>query len=129
MVKEIRSAAPRYWENIRNLRNDPAVVDGFIQKEHISCADHHDFMIKNHDNFVLCFVDDNFAGYGRVIDDDISVCVRPEYQKMGVAKFLVKNMIKWRPNAFAKVKINNAASLALFESLGFKKKYYILEQQ
>jgi L-amino acid N-acyltransferase YncA len=30
------------------------------------------------------------------------------------------------PNAFAKVKLNNTASIKLFESCGFSKKFYML---
>ena len=32
------------------------------------------------------------------------------------------------PNAMFKVKLDNEASVRLFESCGFKKKYYILEK-
>ena len=32
-------------------------------------------------------------------------------------------------DAFAKVKIENEASMRLFEACGFKKKYYILEKE
>ena len=32
------------------------------------------------------------------------------------------------PNSYAKVKTENKASLSVFESCGFKKKYFILEK-
>jgi len=41
---------------------------------------------------------------------------------------MVEGFIKKFPDSFAKVKIDNEASRKLFESCGFKKKYYILEK-
>lgn len=129
MRKELVPCSMKYWEEVRKLRNDPRTKKGFIQQEEITPSQHSNFMKKWHDNFVVCLVDKQFAGYARVIDDDISVAVKPEFQKCGVGKFLIKAIVKNSPSAFAKVKVDNEASLALFESSGFKKKYYILEQE
>ena len=41
---------------------------------------------------------------------------------------MVEGFMKKFPDAFAKVKIDNETSLKLFESSGFKKKYYVLER-
>ena len=41
----------------------------------------------------------------------------------------LNEIMKIYPDAFAKIKIENEASLRLFESCGFKKKYYILEKE
>ena len=40
----------------------------------------------------------------------------------------INKLVKMYPDAFAKVKVDNESSLKLFESCGFKKKYYILEK-
>jgi L-amino acid N-acyltransferase YncA len=40
---------------------------------------------------------------------------------------IIKNEKKYWAHAFAKVKVDNEASLKLFESCGFKKKFYILK--
>ena len=42
---------------------------------------------------------------------------------------MINEIMKIHPNAFAKVKLENKASLKLFESCGFKKKFYILEKE
>ena len=42
---------------------------------------------------------------------------------------MINSLITLHPDAFAKVKIDNEASVKLFESCGFKKKYYILEKE
>ena len=68
-------------------------------------------------------------GYTGIIDDDIRVATHPGHQGRGVGKFMINEIMKINPQAFAKVKLENEASVKLFESCGFKKKYYILEKQ
>ena len=52
----------------------------------------------------------------------------PDFQKRGIGKFMINELMARHPQSVAKVKIENEASLRLFESAGFKKKYYILEK-
>jgi ribosomal protein S18 acetylase RimI-like enzyme len=61
-----------------------------------------------------------------VIEDDISVFPHPELQGNGIGKFMIKECMKIWPTSFAKVKLNNEASIKLFESCGFTKKFFIL---
>lgn len=42
---------------------------------------------------------------------------------------MINELIKFHPDAFEKVKLDNEASIRLFESCGFKKKYYLLEKE
>ena len=62
------------------------------------------------------------------VENDIRLGTRKEYQRRGVAKLMVESFMEKHPEAFAKIKLDNEASLKLFESSGFKKKYYILEK-
>ena len=78
--------------------------------------------------YYICLVDDEPAGFVGVIDKDIRVATHPSFQQKGVGKFMINELMKKCPQAFAKVKIENKASLKLFESCGFKKKFYILEK-
>ena len=117
-----------YWDFILELRNDPRVKRGFIQQEEISRQDHSMYMQAFGDNFYICLDKGHPIGYIGVINSDIRVATHPDYQGKGVAKFMVNGIVKTHPNAFAKVKIENQASLKLFESCGFEKKYFILEQ-
>ena len=42
---------------------------------------------------------------------------------------MINKLVELVPGALAKVKLDNKASLCLFEKCGFKKKYYILEKE
>jgi len=117
-----------HWEFIRNLRNMDGVRQGFIQQKHISKEQHEQYMKKNSSFFYICLDNHNQLGYIGIINDDIRVATHPDHQGKGVASFMLNELMKKHPTAFAKVKIDNKASLRLFESCGFKKKYYILEK-
>ncbi len=118
-----------YWEFIRNLRNLDGVRQGFIEQEHISQDDHEEFMKKNSIFFWICLDNTVPIGYIGIIDDDIRVATHPDYQSLGVGSFMLNEVMKQNPQAQAKVKIENEASLGLFEKNGFVKKYYLLEKE
>ena len=44
----------------------------------------------------------------------------------GIGKFMINQIMNEEPTAFAKVKMDNEASIKLFEACGFTKKFYIL---
>lgn len=126
---ELIRCEEKYWEDIRKLRNMDGVRQGFIQQKEITPEQHKEYMKKNSIFFYVCIDKDQFLGYTGVIDRDIRVATHPNHQKKGVASFMINEIMKIYPDAFAKIKIENEASLRLFESCGFKKKYYILEKQ
>ena len=80
------------------------------------------------DNYRIALLGDTPVGFVGVIEGDIRVCTHPEYQGMGIGKFMIKKCIKIWPDAFAKIKIDNEASIKLFQACGFKRKYVILEK-
>ena len=120
---------PKYYEFIRELRNNKEVKKGFIQQRHIDFIMHHDHMRKYAKNYWICLVDGETAGYVGQISDDIRVATHPDYQGKGVGTFMISELMNKFPDSIAKVKIENKASLRLFEKCGFKKKYYILEKE
>ena len=67
------------------------------------------------------------AGFIGAVEGDIRVAVSPFFQNQGVGKFMLNTFLEDNKKIQAKVKIENKASLKLFESCGFTKKYYILE--
>lgn len=118
-----------YWEFIRCLRNDERVKHGFIQQQHISEDSHLKYMEKYGIFYHICLYNKQPAGYCGAINDDIRVAVHPDFQGKGVGSYMINELMKVYPNAFAKVKVENESSVRLFEKCGFKKKYYILEKK
>tara|TARA_A100001515_G_scaffold77288_1_gene61380 strand:- start:14630 stop:15013 length:384 start_codon:yes stop_codon:yes gene_type:complete len=118
----------KYWDFIRELRNTKGVKEGFINQSHITPEMHNDFMKKWGENFYICIIDTKPAGYVGVIDNDIRVATHPYFQGVGVGTFMINEIMKLFPDAFAKVKLENEASIRLFKKCGFKEKYYILEK-
>ena len=117
----------KYWDFIRILRNHPVVKLGFVRREEITKEQHKKFMSTHGDNYYICLIENTPAGFVGQINDDIRVATHPDFQGKSVGKFMINQLIKRHPAAFAKVKVDNEASFRLFEACGFKKKYYILE--
>lgn len=117
-----------YWEFIRKLRNLDSVKKGFIKQENISKKKQQEYMAKNGDNFWICLEGHTPIGYVGVINDDIRVATHPDHQKKGVGVFMINEVMKKYPNAYARIKLDNEASIKLFERCGFTKRYFILER-
>ena len=126
---EIVNNAPQCWEFIRTLRNLDGVREGFIQQKHIDSSTHQAHMEKHGDCYYICLKDDTPIGYTGILEADIRIATHPNHQKKGVGKFMINKLMKICPTAVAKIKMENHASVALFDPCGFVKKYYILEQE
>ena len=115
-----------YWEFVRTLRNDSRVIDGFIKSVYITKEMQSSYMHSHSNCYSIALVNGKPAGYVGVIKDDIRVCTHPDYQGIGLGKFMINQCKNISPTSFAKVKVGNKASIKLFESCGFTKKFYIL---
>jgi ribosomal protein S18 acetylase RimI-like enzyme len=118
--------SPKYWEFVRILRNDERVLEGFIESTNITHEMQNKYMSTHCQFYRIALIDGIPVGYVGVIEDDIRICTHPDFQGKGIGKFMVNKCMEIWPTAFAKVKINNEASLKLFESCGFTKKFYYL---
>jgi len=123
---ELVNCTPQYWEFVRTLRNDERVLDGFIKSVHITEEIQTNYMRNHHKSYRIALVDGQPAGYVAVIDDDIRVCTHPDFQGKGVGKFMINKCMEIWPLSNAKVKMDNEASIKLFEACGFTKKFFIL---
>lgn len=125
-----------YWEFVRELRMDGRVIDGFVETIPITKEQQTQYMWHNAKHYRIVLVDGKPAGYVGVINDDIRVCTHPDFQGLGVGKFMINECVKIWPNAIAKVKHGNTASSKLFLSCGFEMQgtddkfiYYIQPQK
>jgi len=116
----------KYWDFVMELRN--GLREGFICQDLIKKEDHYKYMEKYSEHYYICLEGETPVGWAGSIDQDIRVATHPDHQKKGVGKFLINEIMSLYPDAFAKVKLDNEASLRLFESCGFKRKFYILEK-
>ncbi len=120
MYMELVRCTTKYWEFVRQLRMDDRVIGGFLETTVITEEQQNKYMIGNAHNYRIALVDGKPAGYVGVIEDDIRVCTHPDFQGMGVGKFMIEECMKIWPTAYAKVKIGNIASDKLFLSCGFE---------
>jgi len=123
-----------HWDAILEIRNENC--EGFGDSSIIHSAAHCKYMFNNFSNYLLCVeeteeskrVNEEIIGFIGHVDNDIRLATKKSHQRNGVGKFMVEGFMKKFPEAFAKIKLNNEASLHLFESCDFKKKYYVLER-
>ena len=120
MYMELVRCTTKYWEFVRQLRMDERVIDGFLETMAITEEQQNKYMISNAHNYRIALVDGKPAGYVGVIEDDIRVCTHPDFQGMGVGKFMINECMNIWPTAYAKVKHGNEASSKLFLSCGFE---------
>ena len=115
---------PVYWNDIRELRNKLNSSGGFIEDVFITDEMQKVYMKEHGDNYFVCTVDNEFAGYVGVIENDIRIAVDPDMSGKGVGKFMLEKLKEHFPNATARVLAGNDASKALFEKSGFKLKWF-----
>ena len=120
MYMELVMCTSDYWEFVRELRMDERVIDGFIETIPITSEQQIKYMLNNAQYYRIALVDGKPAGYVGVINDDIRVCTHPDFQGMGVGKFMINECMNIWPTAYAKVKYGNEASSNLFLACGFE---------
>ena len=122
---ELIKNEPKYWEFIRKLRNNNS--NESINQEFITKEKQKKYMKKNGNYFYICILNNIPTGYIRIINNDIGLIVDKNYRRKGIALFMVKEVMKLNPKAFAKIKIWNKKSIELFKKAGFKLSNYIYE--
>ncbi len=120
MYMELVMCTSDYWEFVRELRMDERVIEGFIENIPITPEQQTKYMWDNAQYYRIALVDGKPAGYVGVIEDDIRVCTHPDFQGMGVGKFMINECMNIWPTAYAKVKHGNTASDKLFLACGFE---------
>jgi GNAT superfamily N-acetyltransferase len=111
---------PKYHEFIRILRNDPRVADGFLERVQITAEQQAAYMERNAHCYVVARCGGIPVGYAGVVDDDLRICVHPNYQSQGIGEILLQTILQRFPKAQVRIKWGNEASLRLFAKFGFR---------
>ena len=93
---ELVSCKKEYWEFVRLLRTDKRVIENFIIQKNISPDDQKVYMKVNSKYFRICIYNDKPVGYIGLIGEaknEVTICVSPEYKKMGFGSFMLKEFI------------------------------------
>jgi ribosomal protein S18 acetylase RimI-like enzyme len=96
----------------------------------VTAEEHHNYMENYSDQYFICLENNVPIGYiGTNAQGYISIAVASGTRGKGVGKFMLKTFcsLKKEANYRAIVSVTNEASLKLFESCGFEKKYYTFE--
>jgi RimJ/RimL family protein N-acetyltransferase len=125
---QLVSATEKYFTFIRDLRNNPQIRSSFIEQEFIAEASHLEYMAQYSSFYFVCLEENEPIGYVGVVLNDIRIATSPLHAGRGAGTFMLQEIVKLFPKAKAKIKIENEASMNLFEKLGFQKKYYLLER-
>lgn len=126
-VFELVDCIECYWDFVRKLRIDPRNAHGFVEQVQISEEQQVHYMKKYCNQYKVCLAQKEPVGFIGDISGDIRVCVREDWKGKGVATFMVQEYCRYKKNVFAKVKIDNAASIALFEKSGFEARFIIFQ--
>lgn len=123
----------KYWEFIRNLRNDPNNLHGFVNAKYITVDDQFVYMTKYNSNYYICLTDDGDPlGFIGSIDGDIRICVKNDQKNQGVGAFMLKEFLiiqQKNTSLVAKIKIKNIVSQKLFKKAGFRPTFIIYEKE
>lgn len=114
----------KYWNFILKLRNENR--KWFKETKIISTKEHYSFMNKHHKGYKICLLNNIPIGFIGYVTGDIRICVDKKYQNKKIGSYMLKKTLKNKKYKTL-IKINNFASLKLFEKHGFKPKYIILE--
>jgi GNAT superfamily N-acetyltransferase len=108
-----------FWPFILRLRNE--MRNSFLTTEKIPEQDHNKFMDEWGNDYYVC-VNDALqpVGWIGVVNNDIRLAVDKQYQRMGIAKFMLKFVKDKYPQATAKILPENIASIKAFKSVGIK---------
>jgi len=125
---ELVPLAPKFYEFVRDLRNNSEINDNFITQDYITIESHNNYMNENAKSYFVCLRNGDPVGFIGVVANDIRIAVLPTQTRNGAGTFMLEKISEIFPNATAKIKIENEASLKLFESVGFKKRFFLLEK-
>jgi len=119
MNLEITKNNEEYYDFIRELRTHKENISGFLEQVEITSEQQKEYMSKYGDNYYIALENSEPVGWVGEVNDDIRVCTHPDHKGKGVGKFMVNELMKRHPSAYAKVLLENDASKNLFIACDF----------
>ncbi len=111
----------KYYEFVRSLRTAPNIQDGFIYRGSITKQQQKIYMQKYGKNYYICLYNNEPVGFISAIEADLRLAVKKEFQRMGIASFMLAEFKKLNIDFWVRIKEDNIASIKFFEKNGFKK--------
>ncbi|EKE03239.1 MAG: hypothetical protein ACD_20C00228G0005 [uncultured bacterium] len=109
----------KYFEFIRNLRNDDELVSGFIEQAKITREQQRQYMATHKDKYYISLLNDEPVGFIGVVDNDVRLAVKKEFQRKGIASFMLQELSRIYESFGVQVKEDNITSIELFKKNGF----------
>ena len=119
----LRPALPKYWEAIREIRNDQRI--GFKQTSLIDPETHKTFMQKHCQNYRVATEkneedgEERVIGFVGVVGDDGRIATHKDYTGRGVATFMWSGLSKEYPQITHRCLRDNHLALALNKKFGY----------
>jgi len=110
----------KFYEFIRILRTHKDNISGFIEKVEITQEQQQKYMLKYHENYMICLNEETPVGFVGSIDNDIRFAVVPSEKNKGIGSFMIKEYSKKNLYLEAKVLLDNLPSQRVFEKCGYK---------
>ena len=126
---ELVPISAEFFEFVRRLRTDSRDASSFVDNTEITVQNQIEYMNRHLQDYFICLRQKVPVGFIGVVQNDIRLAVDHEFRNRGVASFMVNEISKLYPDAQAKIKTSNVASIALFESAGFECQFYIYKKK
>ena len=124
------------WDFILSLRND--FYEYFYhQTKPLTQNEHYKYLEnqKNNSKFYhwMIIFNDKIVGYVRLLNSDVGIMLKKDFQNKGIASFALKLVEKEAKllgisKLIAKVQVQNISSRKIFEKNNYETKFYWLEK-
>lgn len=126
------------WDYIFELRNNPNFKNFFYDQHKITKTEHYKYLQqqKNNKNFFnwIISLDNTKVGYVRILNNDVSIIVDPQFHDEGIGtktlKLLEKEAKKEKiEKLIGRIMVHNKKSARIFENNGYKLLMYWYEKK
>lgn len=137
MIISLRNVKKDDWNFIMNLRND-LYKFFYIQKKPLTKKEHYSYMKKQSKNpdfyHWMIRYEQNDVGYVRILNNDVGIMIKKEFQNKGIASHVLKLVEKEAKKIglkklIALISVKNKPSMKIFTKNNYSLKMYWLEKE